>query len=72
MAYRYLIIPITKQRLAEREGQFKWIYRHDFPEWGTGRDDAMNLTKYFMISWPMDDRRPDRHAVGVEPEEIRL
>jgi mono/diheme cytochrome c family protein len=55
MAYRYLIIPITKQRLVEREGQFKWIYRHDFPEWGKGRDDAMNLTKYFMIRWPMDD-----------------
>ncbi|OZA43417.1 MAG: hypothetical protein B7X81_11300 [Hydrogenophilales bacterium 17-61-76] len=55
LAYRYLIIPITKKRLAEREGQFKWIYRHDFPEWGRGRDDAMNLTKYFMIRWPMDD-----------------
>ncbi len=55
MAYRYLIIPITKKRLVEREGQFAWIYRHDFPEWGRGRDDAMNLTKYFMIRWPMDD-----------------
>lgn len=55
MAYRYLIIPITKKRLTEREGQFKWIYRHDFPEWGKGRDDAMNLTKYFMIRWPMDN-----------------
>jgi len=55
MAYRYLIIPITKKRLVEREGQFQWIYRHDFPEWGRGRDDAMNLTKYFMIRWPMDD-----------------
>jgi mono/diheme cytochrome c family protein len=55
MAYRHLIIPITKKRLIEREGQFAWIYRHDFPEWGRGRDDAMNLTKYFMIRWPMDD-----------------
>jgi hypothetical protein len=55
MAYRYLIIPITKKRLLEREGQFQWIYRHDFPEWGRGRDDAMNLTKYFMIKWKMDD-----------------
>ena len=55
MAYRFLIIPITKRRLLEREGQFQWIYRHDFPEWGRGRDDAMNLTKYFMIRWKMDD-----------------
>jgi mono/diheme cytochrome c family protein len=55
LAYRYLIIPITKKRLTEREAQFEWIYRADFPEWGRGRDDAMNLTKYFMIRWPMDD-----------------
>ncbi len=55
LAYRYLIIPITRKRLLEREVQFAWIYRSDFPEWGRGRDDAMNLTKYFMIEWPMDD-----------------
>jgi hypothetical protein len=53
--YRYLIIPITKKRLLEREQQFAWVYRKDFPEWGRGRDDAMNLTKYFMIRFPMDD-----------------
>jgi mono/diheme cytochrome c family protein len=55
LLYRFAIIPITKQRLAEREGQFAWIYRHDFPDWGRGRDDAMNLTKYFMIKVPMDN-----------------
>lgn len=53
--YRYLLIPITKKRLLEREAQFAWIYRKDFPEWGRGRDDAMNLTKYFMLELPMDD-----------------
>jgi len=53
--YRYALIPITKQRLLEREAQFAWIYRKDFPEWGRGRDDAMNLTKYFMLKSPMDD-----------------
>ena len=55
MIYRFLLIPITKKRLLEREQQFKWIYRPDFPDWGRGRDDAMNLTKYFMIKVPMDD-----------------
>ncbi len=55
MIYRFLLIPMTKKRLAEREAQFKWIYRADFPDWGRGRDDAMNLTKYFMIKFPMDD-----------------
>ena len=55
LLYRFLIIPITRQRLLEREAQFAWIYRKDFPDWGRGRDDAMNLTKYFMIRAPMDD-----------------
>jgi mono/diheme cytochrome c family protein len=53
--YRFLVIPITKKRLLEREAQFQWIYRKDFPDWGRGRDDAMNLTKYFMVKQPMDD-----------------
>ncbi|HEY4369875.1 MAG TPA: c-type cytochrome [Steroidobacteraceae bacterium] len=53
--YRFILIPITKQRLTQREAQFAWIYRHDFPEWGRGRDDAMNLTKYFLVGTPMDD-----------------
>jgi mono/diheme cytochrome c family protein len=53
--YRFFVIPITKQRLLEREQQFAWIYRRDFPDWGRGRDDAMNLTKYFMIKVKMDD-----------------
>lgn len=55
LIYRYLLIPITKKRLLEREQQFKWVYHKDFPEWGRGRDDAMNLTKYFLLNWPMDD-----------------
>lgn len=53
--YRYILIPITRKRLLEREQQFAWVYRKDFPEWGRGRDDAMNLTKYFLIRAPMDD-----------------
>jgi mono/diheme cytochrome c family protein len=53
--YRFFVIPLTKKRLLEREAQFKWIYRADFPDWGRGRDDAMNLTKYFMVRQPMDD-----------------
>ena len=55
MIYRYLLVPITKKRLLEREQQFKWVYHKEFPAWGRGRDDAMNLTKYFLLNWPMDD-----------------
>ena len=53
--YRFLIIPITKKRLLEREQQFAWVYHAHVSEWGRGRDDAMNLTKYFMLKLPMDD-----------------
>jgi hypothetical protein len=55
LIYRYLLIPITKKRLLEREKQFQWVYHKQFPLWGRGRDDAMNLTKYFLLNWPMDD-----------------
>jgi hypothetical protein len=55
LLYRFIIIPVTKQTLLNRETQFAWIYRPDFPDWGRGRDDAMNLTKYFMIKAPMDN-----------------
>jgi len=55
LIYRFILIPITKKRLLEREQQFAWVYRKDFPQWGRGRDDAMNLTKYFLIRAPMDD-----------------
>jgi mono/diheme cytochrome c family protein len=55
LIYRYLLIPITKKRLLEREAQFKWVYHPAFPAWGRGRDDAMNLTKYFLLNWPMDE-----------------
>jgi hypothetical protein len=55
LIYRYLLIPIAKKRLLEREKQFQWVYHKEFPLWGRGRDDAMNLTKYFLLKWPMDD-----------------
>jgi len=55
LIYRYVLIPITKKRLLERERQFKWVYHKEFPLWGRGRDDAMNLTKYFLLNWSMDD-----------------
>jgi mono/diheme cytochrome c family protein len=50
--YRYLIIPLTRKRLVEQQAQFAWMNRpHDItPDWGVGRDDPMNLTKYFMIT----------------------
>jgi len=58
MIYRFVLIPITKKRLLERGPRFAWIYNHGlpyWPDWGRGRDDAMNLTKYFLTTSPVDD-----------------
>ena len=37
LIYRFLLIPITKKRLLEREQQFAWVYHAAFPEWGRRR-----------------------------------
>jgi len=55
--YRYLLIPLTRKALLEQEKKFAWIYIHglpQWPDWGRGRDDAMNLTKYFLTTSPLD------------------
>jgi mono/diheme cytochrome c family protein len=56
--YRFILIPLVKRRLMERRERFQWIYIHGlpmWPDWGRGRDDAMNLTKYFLTTSPVDD-----------------
>ena len=55
LAYRYLIIPRVKEELLRRRDQFAWMDRPGWPHWGPGRDDPMNLTKYFMTHLPVDD-----------------
>jgi hypothetical protein len=55
--YRYALIPLTRKALLEQEKKFAWIYIHglpQWPDWGRGRDDAMNLTKYFLTTSPLD------------------
>jgi hypothetical protein len=43
-----------QKRLIEREHNSPGFTAR-FSDWGRGRDDAMNLTKYFMIKVPMDN-----------------
>ena len=52
--YRFLLIPMTRSALKRQEQQFTWMNRTNVPDWGPGRDDPMNLTKYFMTTQPMD------------------
>jgi mono/diheme cytochrome c family protein len=53
--YRFILIPLTKRALQQQESRFIWMNRPSQPAWGPGRDDPMNLTKYFMTSQPMDN-----------------
>jgi mono/diheme cytochrome c family protein len=55
LIYRFVLIPLTRSALQKQEKQFTWMNRPGWPEWGDGRDDPMNLTKYFMTSMPVDD-----------------
>ncbi len=55
LAYRYAIIPQTRKALLKRDPQFGWMNRPHWPDWGVGRDDPMNLTKYFMTNLAWDD-----------------
>lgn len=53
--YRFLIIPATRRELRRQQSLFAWMDRPGWPQWGRGRDDPMNLTKYFMTSMPVDN-----------------
>lgn len=55
LIYRYGIIPLTRKALIEQEETLAWMNRPGKPHWGPGRDDPMNLTKYFMTDMPEDD-----------------
>ncbi len=49
LIYRFLIIPLTREAILEQAAQFGWMRASGRPDWGPGRDDPMNLTKFFMI-----------------------
>ena len=53
MIYKYLLIPITKQRLIEQGRGFDWA--NSRPPWGPGRDAPMNLTKFNLLHMQLDD-----------------
>ena len=64
--------PSPRSACSSAETQFAWVYRKDLPDWGRGRDDAMNLTKYFLPQAAHGQQhRPHRHAPHLESEEVR-
>jgi hypothetical protein len=55
LIYRFALIPLTRSALQKQAKQLAWMNRPDWPDWGKGRDDPMNLTKYFMTTQPVDN-----------------
>ncbi len=55
LIYRFALIPLTRSALNKEATQLAWMNRPNWPDWGKGRDDPMNLTKYFMTSMPVDN-----------------
>jgi hypothetical protein len=62
-AIYHALIPIVRTRIVEQVDGFAWMDQDEFrpgmkrPDWGPGRDDPMNLTKFFLLN---ADRRKDQ------------
>ena len=52
LIYRYLIIPLAKDRVLEQAQDFAWMHAHERPAWGPGRDGPFNLTKFNLLGLP--------------------
>lgn len=50
--YKFVFIPITRDRLKQQSDDFVWA--HSRPPWGPGRDAPMNLTKFNFLNLPRD------------------
>jgi mono/diheme cytochrome c family protein len=55
LLYRFVLVPLTKRALVQQDEALAWMNRPGWPGWGRGRDDPMNLTKYFMTSMAVDN-----------------
>jgi hypothetical protein len=53
LMYKYLFIPLTRNRLREQGEGFAWADSR--PRWGPGRDAPMNLTKFNFLGLPHDE-----------------
>jgi len=52
LIYKFVLIPIARQRLREQGRAFGWAAHR--PRWGPGRDAPMNLTKFNFLNLPAD------------------
>ena len=55
LLYRFVIIPLTRRAILQQAQQLAWMNRPGWPDWGPGRSDPMNLTKYLLTGLPVDN-----------------
>jgi len=67
--YKYLLIPLTRDRLAEQGRDFAWAGTR--PAWGPGRDAPMNLTKFNFLRMPEDDSIDNTDFPSIWDLEVR-
>ena len=70
MLYKFLFIPLVKQRLAEQGADFAWAAHR--PAWGPGRDAPMNLTKFNFLQLPMDSSIDNTDFPSIWNLQVRV
>jgi hypothetical protein len=71
LMYRFVIIPIARQRILQQAADFHWIHTHDRPAWGPGRDGPFNLTKFNLLKLPDDDTVDNADFPAIWNAELR-
>jgi RoxA-like, cytochrome c-like len=68
-AIYHALIPIVRYRLQQQVDGFAWMDQDGFrpgqkrrPDWGPGRDDPMNLTKFFLLNADRDKDKTTGNA----------
>src|SRR5262249_34774652 len=53
LAYRFVLIPVTRKALLRQQEQFAWASRR--PDWGIGRISPFNPVKFAMLGLGDDE-----------------
>lgn len=70
MIYKYLFIPIVRERLIEQGQDFAWADSR--PRWGPGRDAPMNLTKFNFLRMDADESIDNTDFPSIWNLDVRV
>jgi hypothetical protein len=54
LAYRYALIPRTREQTLVLQQRLALLMGHELPSWGPGRVDTFNPYKGLQFNWPLD------------------